>query len=100
MTSLPTRRTAAVPTGWCSWYELSGGVTEADMIANLEFCASHFDRRFFGYVQLDDLVRVESRLVGDPETFRIGMALQLVPLVDVDAEPIYAFAPVHEETST
>ncbi len=46
--------TAAVPTGWCSWYELSSGVTEADMIANLEFCASHFDRRFFGYVQLDD----------------------------------------------
>src|SRR2546430_162373 len=46
--------TAAVPTGWCSWYELSGGVTEADMIANLEFCATHFDRRFFGYVQLDD----------------------------------------------
>src|SRR5256712_10245338 len=24
------------------------------MIANLEFCAAHFDRRFFGYVQLDD----------------------------------------------
>ena len=46
--------TAAVPTGWCSWYELSGGVTEADMIANVEFCAAHFDRRFFGYVQLDD----------------------------------------------
>src|SRR3989449_71514 len=46
--------TAAVPTGWCSWYELSGGGTEADMIANLEFCATHFDRRFFGYVQLDD----------------------------------------------
>src|SRR5438132_985584 len=46
--------TAAVPTGWCSWYELSGGVTEADMIANLEFCAAHFDRRFFSYVQLDD----------------------------------------------
>jgi uncharacterized protein len=53
-----------------------------------------------GYVQLDDLVRVESRLIGDPETFRIGMALQLVPLLDVDSEPIYAFAPVHEETST
>ncbi len=52
-----------------------------------------------GYVQLDDIVRVESRLVGDPETFRIGMALQLVPLLDVDGEPIYAFAPVHEETS-
>jgi uncharacterized OB-fold protein len=52
-----------------------------------------------GYVQLDDLVRVESRLIGDPETFRIGMALQLVPLLDVDSEPIYAFAPLPEETS-
>jgi uncharacterized OB-fold protein len=52
-----------------------------------------------GYVQLDDIVRVESRLVGDPETFRIGMALQLVPLLDTEGEPIYAFGPVHEETS-
>ena len=52
-----------------------------------------------GYVQLDDLVRVESRLIGDPETFRIGMEMQLVPLLDIDSEPIYAFAPVPEETS-
>jgi uncharacterized OB-fold protein len=52
-----------------------------------------------GYVQLDDIVRVESRLIGDPDTFSIGMALQLMPLLDVDGEPIYAFAPVHEETS-
>jgi uncharacterized OB-fold protein len=50
-----------------------------------------------GYVQLDDIVRVESRLIGDPETFRIGMALQLVPLLDTEGEPIFAFAPVHEE---
>src|SRR2546429_3356014 len=57
--------TAAVPTGWCSWYELSGGVTEADMIANLEFCATHFDRRFFGYVQLDDGYQ---RATGDWQT--------------------------------
>ena len=57
--------TAAVPTGWCSWYELSGGVTEADMIANLEFCAAHFDRRFFGYVQLDDGYQ---RATGDWQT--------------------------------
>jgi melibiase-like protein len=45
---------ATAPTGWCSWYELHGGVTEADVVANLEFCATHFDRRFFGYVQVDD----------------------------------------------
>ena len=52
-----------------------------------------------GYVELDDVVRVESRLIGDPETFRIGMVVELVPLLDVDGEPIYAFAPVSEDTS-
>jgi len=44
----------AVPTGWCSWYELGAAVTEVDMLANIDFCAAHFDRRFFRYVQLDD----------------------------------------------
>jgi melibiase-like protein/beta-galactosidase-like protein len=49
------RVTALVaPAGWCSWYELYGNVTEADVLANLEFCAAHFDRRFFRYIQLDD----------------------------------------------
>ena len=42
------------PAGWCSWYELGGAVTEVDIIANLDFCAAHFDRRFFRYIQLDD----------------------------------------------
>src|SRR6266487_6842104 len=45
---------AVAPAGWCSWYELFGRVTEADVIANLEFCAANFDRRFFRYIQLDD----------------------------------------------
>jgi hypothetical protein len=45
---------AVVPAGWCSRSELSGGVGEADVIANLEFCATHFDRRFFRNVELDD----------------------------------------------
>lgn len=45
---------AVVPAGWCSRSELSGSVGEADVIANLEFCAAHFDRRFFRYVELDD----------------------------------------------
>jgi len=44
----------SAPTGWCSWYELGGAVTEADIVANLDFCAAHFDRRFFRYIQLDD----------------------------------------------
>ena len=46
---------AVVPAGWCSRSELGGGaVGETDVIANLEFCAAHFDRRFFRYVELDD----------------------------------------------
>ncbi|MEX2156425.1 MAG: alpha-galactosidase [Gemmatimonadales bacterium] len=44
----------AAPTGWCSWYELGADVTETDVLANLEFCATHFDRRFLRYVQIDD----------------------------------------------
>src|SRR5438034_47886 len=42
------------PAGWCSWYELFGKVSEPDVVANLEFCAANFDRRFFRYIQLDD----------------------------------------------
>ncbi len=52
----------AVPTGWCSWYELGAAVTEADMLANLDYCAARFDRRFFRYIQLDDGYQ---RAVGD-----------------------------------
>jgi hypothetical protein len=44
----------ATPAGWCSRYALGGAVTEADVVANLDFCAAHFDRRFFRYFQLDD----------------------------------------------
>src|SRR5438445_114591 len=44
----------AVPTGWCSWYELGPDVTEADVVANVDFCAAHFDRRSLRYIQLDD----------------------------------------------
>jgi len=42
------------PAGWCTWYELLGKVSETDVVANLEFCAANFDRRFFRYIQLDD----------------------------------------------
>jgi hypothetical protein len=54
--SMDRERVAALaaPTGWCSWYELGADVTEADVLANLEFCAAHFDRRFLRYVQIDD----------------------------------------------
>ena len=56
---------AVAPAGWCSWYELFGNVTEADVIANLEFCAANFDRRFFRYIQLDDGYQ---KATGDWET--------------------------------
>ncbi len=54
--SIDRERVAAltVPTGWCSRYELGPAVTEADLLANIDFCATHFDRRFFRYIQLDD----------------------------------------------
>ncbi len=45
---------AVAPTGWCSRSELSGTVAEGDVIANAEFCAAHFDRRFFRHIELDD----------------------------------------------
>ena len=56
---------AVAPAGWCSWYELFGNVTEADVIANVEFCAANFDRRFFRYIQLDDGYQ---KATGDWET--------------------------------
>ncbi|HEV8264223.1 MAG TPA: alpha-galactosidase [Gemmatimonadales bacterium] len=55
----------AAPTGWCSWYELYGNVTEADVLANLDFCTAHFDSRFFRYIQLDDGYQ---RAAGDWDT--------------------------------
>ena len=55
----------AAPTGWCSWYELGADVTEADVLANLEFCAAHFGRRSLRYVQIDDGYQ---RAAGDWET--------------------------------
>jgi uncharacterized OB-fold protein len=46
-----------------------------------------------GYVELAGLLRVETRLVGDPRALRIGMELQLVEL-ELGGETLYAFAPV------
>src|SRR5437762_7476284 len=45
---------AVAPAGWCSRQELAGGVNEADVVANTDFCAARFDRRFFRYVEVDD----------------------------------------------
>ena len=42
------------PAGWCSWYQLYGAVTEADVLANLDAARRGLDRRFFRVVQVDD----------------------------------------------
>jgi len=55
---LPTE----VPTGWCSWYELYGAVTEADVLASLEAARRSFDPRDFQVIQVDDGFQ---RAVGD-----------------------------------
>ena len=46
--------TAAAPSGWCSWYELYDKVTEADVLANLELCATQFGSKLLRYIQIDD----------------------------------------------
>jgi uncharacterized OB-fold protein len=46
-----------------------------------------------GYVELPGLLRIESRLVGDPHQLRIGMELELVEL-EIAGEMLYAFAPI------
>jgi hypothetical protein len=65
--SVDRERVAALvpPTGWSSRSELGTDVTEADVLANLEYCATHFDRRFLRYIQLDDGYQ---RAAGDWET--------------------------------
>ena len=45
---------AVAPAGWCTRSEWSGTVAEADVMANLEFSAANFDRRFFRHIELDD----------------------------------------------
>jgi alpha-galactosidase len=45
---------AVAPTGWCMRSEWPGTVAEGDVIANLEFSAANFDRRFFRHIELDD----------------------------------------------
>src|SRR3989441_8947438 len=45
---------AVAPTGWCTRSEWPGTIAEGDVIANLEFSAATFDRRFFRHIELDD----------------------------------------------
>jgi alpha-galactosidase len=54
-----------VPAGWCSWYELYGGVTEDDVVANLAAAERAFDGGDFRIVQVDDGFQ---RAAGDWET--------------------------------
>jgi opacity protein-like surface antigen len=48
------RPPVTTPAGWCSWYQLYDKVTEAQVVANLEACATHFDHRFLRFIQIDD----------------------------------------------
>jgi hypothetical protein len=59
------RFAVAAPAGWCSWYEFYDRVTEADVTANLEFCATRFDPRFLRTIQVDDGYQ---RAAGDWDT--------------------------------
>src|SRR5881296_807277 len=43
---------AVAPAGWCTRSELGSAASEADVLANVEFCAKTFDRRFFRYIEL------------------------------------------------
>jgi uncharacterized OB-fold protein len=43
-----------------------------------------------GYVELPGCLRVETRLLGDPSAFRLGIDLELVPF----GNSLYAFQPV------
>jgi hypothetical protein len=45
---------AVAPAGWCTRSEWSGTVAEADVIANVDFSAANFDRRFFRHIEVDD----------------------------------------------
>jgi len=60
-------RLAAItaPAGWASRYALSDRPTEDDVLANVERCAAHFDRRHFRFVALGPGYQ---RALGDWET--------------------------------
>jgi alpha-galactosidase len=42
------------PSGWCSWYQYFERVSEADIVANLEWLAAHREELPLEYVQIDD----------------------------------------------
>ena len=63
-----------VASGWCSWYYYFTNVTEADILANLEFLAGNTAALPVEYVQIDDGYQAE---IGDwltaNDKFRHGM---------------------------
>ena len=54
-----------IPSGWCSWYELKGSVTEADLLENLAAARARIGAADLRVVQLDDGYQ---RAAGDWET--------------------------------
>jgi alpha-galactosidase len=51
MHALPQNEVAS---GWCSWYRFWTGVTEADIVSNLDYLTAHRQELPVQYVQLDD----------------------------------------------
>jgi alpha-galactosidase len=44
----------AVASGWCSWYYYFQGISEAEVLANLDYIAADRESLPFEYVQIDD----------------------------------------------
>ena len=53
-TEMDAHPPAAVPSGWCSWYYYWQGISESEMIANLEHISTNRESLPFEYIQLDD----------------------------------------------
>lgn len=49
-----------------------------------------------GYIELDGMIRVESRLEAVEEELRVGLGMKLVPF-ELGDQPLFAFAPCGSE---
>ncbi len=63
-----------VTSGWCSWYYYFQGISESEVLANLDYITANRETLPFGYVQIDDGYQAE---IGDwltaNEKFPSGM---------------------------
>lgn len=74
---------AAIPTGWCSWYQFSsettyqGALTAQDILDNLGALSQHKDNLPLSIVQIDDGFEAQ---IGDWFAFNPGFPLGVTPL--------------------